>query len=56
MEKKVGDGGKRLRSGIVERPVKETIRLREVHVYIETNPIDRVATDADLSDSRKQSK
>lgn len=36
-------GGVRVRSRIVERPVEESIRLREEHVTVERNPVDRVA-------------
>jgi len=34
-------GGVRVRSRIVERPVEESIRLREEHVTVERNPVDR---------------
>lgn len=34
-------GGVRVRSRIVERPVEEHIRLREEHVRVERNPVDR---------------
>lgn len=34
-------GGVRVRSRIIERPVEESIRLREEHVNIERNPVDR---------------
>lgn len=45
----VGKGGVRLRSRIVERPVEQSIRLREEYVRIERNRVDRPATDADLN-------
>lgn len=44
----VNTGGVRLRSRIIERPVEEHLRLREEHVYVERNPIDRPASVADL--------
>lgn len=47
-KREVETGSVRLRSRIVERPVEETLRLREEHVDVERNPVDRPATDADL--------
>ena len=41
-------GGARIRSRIIERPVEETIRLREEHVVVNRRPVDREFTDADL--------
>jgi stress response protein YsnF len=34
-------GGVRVRSRIVERPVEEHVRLREEHVHVERQPVDR---------------
>lgn len=45
----VQTGGVRLRSRIVERPVEETLRLREERVNIERNTVDRPATEADFN-------
>ena len=45
----VETGGARLRSRIVERPIEENINLREEHVHVERTPVNRPATDADLS-------
>jgi uncharacterized protein (TIGR02271 family) len=45
----VQTGGVRLRSRIVERPVEETLRLREERVNIERNSVDRPATEADFA-------
>ena len=45
----VETGGVRVRSRIVEKPVEESLRLREERVRIQRNPVNRVATDADLS-------
>lgn len=42
-------GGARLRSRIIERPVEESLRLREEHVRVERNPVDRPATEADFN-------
>lgn len=41
-------GGVRLRSRIVERPVEENLRLREEHVTVERNPVNRAANEGDL--------
>ncbi|WP_345949247.1 YsnF/AvaK domain-containing protein [Mucilaginibacter sp. PAMB04274] len=48
-KREVETGGVRMRSRIVERPVEESIRLREEHVNIERKPVDRVATEADFA-------
>ncbi|SMB97193.1 conserved hypothetical protein [Hymenobacter roseosalivarius DSM 11622] len=42
-------GGVRLRSRIVERPVEEHLRLREEHVKVERNAVNRPATEADFA-------
>jgi stress response protein YsnF len=41
-------GGARIRSRIVERPVEESVRLREEHVVVNRRPVDREVTDSDL--------
>ena len=41
-------GGVRVRSRIVERPVEEHIRLREEHVHVEREPVNRPVSDADM--------
>lgn len=46
-KREVESGGVRVRSRIVERPVEETLRLREEHVRVERNPVDRPLTDSD---------
>jgi uncharacterized protein (TIGR02271 family) len=48
-KREVQRGGVRLRSRIVERPVEETIRLREERVTVNRNPVDRATNDADFS-------
>lgn len=45
----VETGGVRLRSRIVEKPVEEHLRLRQERVTVQRNPVNRVATDADLN-------
>lgn len=42
-------GGVRVRSRIVERPVEESLRLREEHVRVERNAVNRPATEADFA-------
>lgn len=53
-KREVETGGVRVRSRIVERPVEETLRLREEHVKIERNPVDRPLTDADRTAFQEQ--
>ena len=45
----VETGGVRVRSRIVERPVEESVRLREERVIVQRNPVNRPATAADLN-------
>lgn len=47
-KREVETGRVRLRSRIIERPVEETVRLREEHVNVERNPVDRPASEADF--------
>ncbi len=45
----VEGGGVRVRSRIVEKPVEESIRLREEHVTVDRNPVDRVASNDEIA-------
>lgn len=45
----VETGGVRVRSRIVERPVEESLRLREERVHVQRTPVNRAVTDADLT-------
>ncbi|GAB4016777.1 YsnF/AvaK domain-containing protein [Spirosoma koreense] len=45
----VQTGGVRVRSRIVERPVEESLRLREERVTVQRTPVNRPATAADLN-------
>lgn len=45
----VETGGVRLRSRIIEKPVEESLRLREEHVHVERRPVNRPASEADLN-------
>lgn len=48
-KREVERGGVRIRSRIIERPVEETLRLREEHVTVNRTPADRPATESDLN-------
>ncbi len=45
----VKTGGVRVETHIAERPVEETVSLREENVIVERRPVDRAVTDADMS-------
>ncbi|WP_138484542.1 YsnF/AvaK domain-containing protein [Dyadobacter bucti] len=47
-KQQVQTGGVRLRSRIVERPVQESIRLRQEQVTVTRTPVDRVAAQGEL--------
>ena len=51
----VEQGGVRVRSRVVERPVEESIRLREEHIRVERRPVDRPLTEADADAFREGS-
>jgi uncharacterized protein (TIGR02271 family) len=53
-KKVVETGGVRLHSRIIEKPVEETIRLREEHVNVERRKVDREATDADFNNFKDE--
>lgn len=48
-KRSVEKGGVRMRSRIIERPIEEHLRLREEHVQIERNPVNRAATKEDIN-------
>lgn len=48
-KREVERGGVRVRSRIVERPVEESLRLREERVRVQRTPVNRPATAADLN-------
>jgi stress response protein YsnF len=52
-KEEVQRGGVRLRSRIVERPVEESLRLREERVRVERVPADRPATERDFDTFRE---
>lgn len=45
----VEQGGVRVRSRVIEKPVEETLRLRQERVIVERRPVNRQVTDADLA-------
>jgi stress response protein YsnF len=45
----VEQGGVRVRSRIIERPVEERLRLREEHVVVNRHAVNRAVTESDLS-------
>ncbi len=54
-KKEVATGGMRIRSRIIEKPVEEILLLREEHVHIERNKVDRPATEDELKNFRSGS-
>jgi uncharacterized protein (TIGR02271 family) len=48
-KREVQSGGVRVRSRVIEKPVEETLRLREEHVVVNRHPVNRAVTDADMS-------
>ena len=48
-KREVQGGGVRVHSRVIEKPVEETVRLREEHVVVNRRPVDRAVTDADMS-------
>jgi uncharacterized protein (TIGR02271 family) len=52
-KREVETGGVRLRSRIVERPVEESIRLRQEHVNVERTAVNRPATEADFANFKE---
>lgn len=47
-KREVETGGVRVTSNIVERPVEETINLKQEHVHVERTPVDRPVSSSDL--------
>lgn len=48
-KREVQKGGVRVFSRMTETPVEEDVQLRETHAKVERRPVDRAATEADLS-------
>ena len=52
--RQVRHGGVRLYTRVVERPVEETVRLREETVHVERRPVDRPASEADVAAAQER--
>jgi uncharacterized protein (TIGR02271 family) len=52
-KREVETGGARINTRIVEEEVQENITLREEHVNVERNPVNRPATEADINAFRE---
>ena len=48
-KREVAQGGVRVRSYVVERPIEEQVRLHEERIEVERRPVDRAATAADAA-------
>jgi len=53
-KRSVETGGVRIRSRIIEKPVEESLRLREEHVRIHRQPVDKVANINDMENFREK--
>lgn len=47
-------GGVRIHSRVTERPVEESINLREENITVDRRPVDRAVTDADINAARAE--
>lgn len=54
-KRQVETGGVRVRSRVIEKPVEETLRLRQERVIVNRNPVNRAVTDSDLSNFKEGS-
>lgn len=52
-KREVETGGARIRSRVVEKPVEASVRLREEHVTVNRQPVNRAVTDADLANFKE---
>jgi stress response protein YsnF len=52
-KRQVETGGVHVRSRIVEKPVEEHLRLREEHVHVERQPVNRPANEKDFATFRQ---
>jgi uncharacterized protein (TIGR02271 family) len=52
--RQVRRGGVRLYTRVTERPVEETVRLRDEMVHVERRPVDRPATEADFAAAQER--
>ncbi|MFL6449374.1 MAG: YsnF/AvaK domain-containing protein [Bryobacteraceae bacterium] len=52
-KREVSRGGVRVYSHVTERPVEENVQLREEHVHVQRNPVNRPASEADFQAFRE---
>jgi stress response protein YsnF len=52
-KREVETGGVRLRSRIIKKPVEESIRLREEHVHVERNKVNRPVDETDFDNFKE---
>lgn len=52
-KREVQSGGVRVHSRVTERPVEETVTLRDETIHVERRPVDREVTQADVSATRE---
>jgi uncharacterized protein (TIGR02271 family) len=53
-KKEVERGGIRITSRVVEKPVEKNINLREEHITVERQPVNRAATESDFEQAKDQ--
>ena len=53
-KRQVQRGGARIYTRVTEKPVEQTVDLKEEHVIIERRPVDRPATDVDFRDGQER--
>ena len=53
-KREIEKGGVRVHSRIIERPIEENIRLREEHVQLERNSVDRQVSSSELLNFKEQ--
>jgi len=49
----VETGGARIRSRIIEKPIEETVRLREEHIVVNRQPVNRAVTNSDMANFKE---
>ena len=52
-KREVERGGARIRSRVIEKPVEASVRLREEHIVVNRQPVNRAVTDADLTNFKE---
>lgn len=52
-KREVETGGARIRSRVIEKPVEASVRLREEHVVVNRQPVNRAVSEADLANFKE---